>query len=426
MQLAVVPAGSSLVPPSSLRLRVLLDDAVAGSAVRKMMLAVPQGLSLVADLQHHIHRSLRRSMPLQPLTLSVEGFTLLPAQRLADVLRDSDLLLVRPAQDAQKFSLLGCAGEPRKRRRPLALAASPAADAKDSGAGGRQHSTPMQPWSQASAKLAMLALPAPEEGMAMDVSPAADSQDNAQDSTAGHRQHRRRMQPFSQTSANPAMMALPAPEDNMRESDAPSAAESLPDANASDLWQPIARTALPGEVIRFRLRGPDGLTGFQAARCLAASAVDGVSQVSLRSSSQVAAWSIPADALLQVSVIKAFMADDSSSKAIPVPEVSKSARQPKLPVVEERSGPLVRNEAENEQLRHAVKDQFDFYFGDANYSRDNFLRSLADGDGWTSVRHVAKFNRVRELSTDLDFLISCLKNSDIVELSECCEYVRRK
>eukprot|EP00930_Biecheleria_cincta_P033095 TRINITY_DN22924_c0_g1_i1.p1 TRINITY_DN22924_c0_g1~~TRINITY_DN22924_c0_g1_i1.p1 ORF type:complete len:422 (+),score=96.73 TRINITY_DN22924_c0_g1_i1:63-1328(+) len=421
MQLAVIPAGASVVLPSRLRLRVFLDAAVAGGAARKTMLAVPQGLSLVADLQHHIHRSLRCSMPLQPLTLSVEGFTLLPAQRLEDVLRDSDLLVVRPAEDAQKFSLLVCARESRKRHKALALAASPAADAQDSGAGSRQHSIPMQQSSQASAKPAMLALPAPEEGMALAVSPAAD----AQDSRAGDRQHRRRTQPCSRTSANPAMMALPALEVDITESAAPPAAESLPNPNASDLWQPIARTALPGEVIRFRLRGPDGLTGFQAARCLTAFAVDGVSQLSLQSSSQAAAWSMPADALLQVSVLKAFKADDSSSKANPLPEVPKSARRPKLPVVEEGSAPLIRNEAD-ELLCHAVKDQFDFYFGDANYPRDNFLRSQADGDGWTSFRLVAKFNRVRELSTDLDFLISCLKTSEIVELSECCEYLRRK
>eukprot|EP00439_Symbiodinium_sp_Y106_P018561 s2857_g2.t1 len=73
-----------------------------------------------------------------------------------------------------------------------------------------------------------------------------------------------------------------------------------------------------------------------------------------------------------------------------------------------------------EQLRYAIRSQFDYYFGDANYAKDNFLRSQADDDGL-----VAKFNRVRELTEDFEAVQRSLESSAIVEVSECGEYADR-
>ncbi|CAE7545160.1 larp7, partial [Symbiodinium pilosum] len=75
-----------------------------------------------------------------------------------------------------------------------------------------------------------------------------------------------------------------------------------------------------------------------------------------------------------------------------------------------------------EQLRFAIRSQFEFYFGDVNYAKDNFLRSQADDDGWTSLRLVAKFNRVRELTDDFDMVQRAIEASTVVEVSECGEY----
>jgi len=61
----------------------------------RWLVSVPSSLELVSDLLHHLHRSL--SLPPWPLVLAVDGFALLPAQRLADVLRDDDHLQVQLA-----------------------------------------------------------------------------------------------------------------------------------------------------------------------------------------------------------------------------------------------------------------------------------------------------------------------------------------
>ena len=46
--------------------------------------------------------------------------------------------------------------------------------------------------------------------------------------------------------------------------------------------------------------------------------------------------------------------------------------------------------------------------------------------GWTSLTLVAKFNRMRELTRDYEFVVECAQNSSVVELSQCGYYVRRR
>ncbi|CAJ1422821.1 unnamed protein product [Effrenium voratum] len=101
MALAVCPASSSRSP---LRLRLqLAAECDDGIVCRKVILAVPAGLSLVSDLMHYIYRHFRLQ-PVNPLAISVEGFCLLPAQRLEDVLRDGDSLWVRPSEQRRPRS----------------------------------------------------------------------------------------------------------------------------------------------------------------------------------------------------------------------------------------------------------------------------------------------------------------------------------
>ncbi|CAK9047718.1 unnamed protein product [Durusdinium trenchii] len=94
MELSICPTTERR---SLLRLRLqLAAECDDGILCRKVVLAVPAGLSFVSDLMHYIYRYFQ--LPLKPLAISVQGFGLLPAQRLEDVLRDGDLIWVRPAQ----------------------------------------------------------------------------------------------------------------------------------------------------------------------------------------------------------------------------------------------------------------------------------------------------------------------------------------
>lgn len=80
-------------------------------AARRSVVSVPPDLSFVSDLLHHLHR--RFQLPQEPLVLSVDGFALLPAQRVTDVLRDCDALHARLGS--------GLPRQPAKRRRGHAL-----------------------------------------------------------------------------------------------------------------------------------------------------------------------------------------------------------------------------------------------------------------------------------------------------------------
>ncbi|CAK9038551.1 unnamed protein product [Durusdinium trenchii] len=297
MELSICPTTERR---SLLRLRLqLAAECDDGILCRKVVLAVPAGLSFVSDLMHYIYRYFQ--LPLKPLAISVQGFGLLPAQRLEDVLRDGDLIWVRPAQ-----------------RRPSKQKALP------------------------------------------------------QDHPVEH---------------------IPALEDPERKLTKSQASADLPEATGTfdaEQWRQMARAPLPGEVIRYRLQDGENLTDPKVAVCIGAGIAAGLSQVTLQSGEDVF----------------------TTAETVPTPAALPSRTN-------------FPNKLKAEQLRCAIRRQFEFYFGDVNYPKDNFLRSQADDEGWTPLRLVSKFNRVRELTFDLDLIRSCLAESNSVELSDCQDYIRQ-
>lgn len=79
-----------------------------------------------------------------------------------------------------------------------------------------------------------------------------------------------------------------------------------------------------------------------------------------------------------------------------------------------------------EKLQYALRRQVEHYFGEANYAKDSFLQAQADAYGWTSLNLVSRFNRMKELTEDLDFVRACLATSEVVEVSPCGDWVRRR
>ncbi|CAL1173016.1 unnamed protein product [Cladocopium goreaui] len=306
MELALCPVDRR----SLLRLRLqLAAECNDGMLCRKVILAVPAGLSLVSDLMHYIYRYFKLE-PIKPLAISVEGFGLLPAQRLEDVLRDGDMLWVRPAQQRSRQK-----GYKAQKALPAHIADT---DAN---------------------------LPAPSS-----IEPRSTAHENLQ---------------------NKALAEAPAEDDT-----------------SGHQWRPIGRKPLPGEVIRYRLLDGDGLTDFQVAQCVGAGMAAGVSQAEQPKKEQGSAQRVCSEARSRITSV-----------------------------------PLDKRKAE--QLECAIRRQFEFYFGDVNYPKDNFLLSQADEEGWTPLRLVAKFNRVRELTIDLDLIRACLAKSNMLEFSECNTYIRR-
>ncbi|CAE7783258.1 SSB, partial [Symbiodinium sp. CCMP2592] len=341
-------------------------------------MVVPEGLSLVSDFLHYIYGYFRLQ-PTQPLAMSIEGFGLLPAQCLEDVLRDGDLVWVRPAQTQRRRA-------PCKRR---ALTNGPA----------------------------LLALPEAKEPAAVENAKEEGKkeeeeseggeaeEDDAEEEAAGEGEAEE--DDAEEEAAGEGATAASAPIHVTAGAEVPAKtlSETLPDASAAELWKPLSRAPLPGEVVRFRLRTPAGLTDFQAAQCVGAGMVAGVSQVTL--DQEGSSQSFPVDWLFQVGL---FQAGDVPEEVLEKKEPSSAAKpatrrtqptieaSPKKPRIQH--APMDKHKLE--QLRYAIRSQFDYYFGDANYAKDNFLRSQADDDGWTSLRLVAKFNRVRELTEDFE------------------------
>jgi hypothetical protein len=85
------------------------------------------------------------------------------------------------------------------------------------------------------------------------------------------------------------------------------------------------------------------------------------------------------------------------------------------------SGPV------SEDTLGKLRTQIEFYFSDANFRRDKFLRAKAseDADGFVGLDVIATFNRVKSITTDPATLASALDDSAPLELSEDRLAVRR-
>jgi len=79
-------------------------------------------------------------------------------------------------------------------------------------------------------------------------------------------------------------------------------------------------------------------------------------------------------------------------------------------------------------LEKKVIRQVEYYFGDVNYPRDKFLQEKkTEDDGWISLECLTTFNRLKSLSTDLEFITSALKKSKsgVLETNDTDFKVRR-
>lgn len=69
---------------------------------------------------------------------------------------------------------------------------------------------------------------------------------------------------------------------------------------------------------------------------------------------------------------------------------------------------------------------FQYYFGDANLSRDKFLKEeIQKDDGWVPVATLLTFNRLKALSNDSSVVVKALEKStnDLLEVRKCRNFV---
>lgn len=84
--------------------------------------------------------------------------------------------------------------------------------------------------------------------------------------------------------------------------------------------------------------------------------------------------------------------------------------------------------SKNKEVKKALKEQIEFYFSDSNVLKDKFIlqQIQKDKEGWVDLKLIANFNRVKQLSQNMEIITKSLKHSHIVELNEDKTKLRRK
>ncbi|CAG9785441.1 unnamed protein product [Diatraea saccharalis] len=85
------------------------------------------------------------------------------------------------------------------------------------------------------------------------------------------------------------------------------------------------------------------------------------------------------------------------------------------------------------RIRHRKKNlyekilkQMEFYFSDANLSKDRFLGELIKNDPYVPIETFLKFNQIRAMTSDVFIIAKAMKNSTMLELSEDKLKIKRK
>lgn len=70
------------------------------------------------------------------------------------------------------------------------------------------------------------------------------------------------------------------------------------------------------------------------------------------------------------------------------------------------------------QIYTNIRKQMEFYFSDANLSKDRFLSELIKSEPYVPLEIFLKFNKLRSMTQDLTHLVKALKFSTELELSD--------
>lgn len=80
-------------------------------------------------------------------------------------------------------------------------------------------------------------------------------------------------------------------------------------------------------------------------------------------------------------------------------------------------------------LEKKIIKQLEYYFGDMNLPRDRFLQEQIreDADGWVSLAIMTKFNRLKQLTSNLKMIATAIRKCDsgLLEVSKDGVYMRR-
>ncbi|KAI3462345.1 hypothetical protein Pfo_019008 [Paulownia fortunei] len=75
-------------------------------------------------------------------------------------------------------------------------------------------------------------------------------------------------------------------------------------------------------------------------------------------------------------------------------------------------------------LPSKILNQIDYYFSNENLVKDTFLRQNMDGKGWVSIKLIAGFKKVMQLTDNIQLILDAIQASNVVEVQG--NKVRRK
>ncbi|XP_043709672.1 la-related protein 1C [Telopea speciosissima] len=87
-----------------------------------------------------------------------------------------------------------------------------------------------------------------------------------------------------------------------------------------------------------------------------------------------------------------------------------------VPFIAHVPPPAIFFPAPDPQLRAVLVKQIDYYFSSENLCKDIFLRQNMDEQGWVSVSLIAGFNRVKQLTNNVPFILDAVRSSTVVEI----------
>lgn len=67
----------------------------------------------------------------------------------------------------------------------------------------------------------------------------------------------------------------------------------------------------------------------------------------------------------------------------------------------------------------------EYYFSDLNWAKDEYLRSLADSDGFVAIENIMDFKLLKQICSDFETIRESLQTSEDLELSACGNRLRK-
>lgn len=86
--------------------------------------------------------------------------------------------------------------------------------------------------------------------------------------------------------------------------------------------------------------------------------------------------------------------------------------------VKHEHSPRKRIRHRKKQLYENILKQMEFYFSDANLTKDRFLADLVKRNPYVPLDMFLKFNKIRTLTQDVTDIAKAMKNSKLLELTE--------